>query len=96
MVEQRKRLGKVRSLEHGQHERSRGGTCFWLGKENRTLAEQPKVKVYGKKDKRIGDMLGIVRRQDGKCEQEEEGEQEKCRVPAADVAKKTLEERLEG
>ena len=28
-------------------------------KENRTLAEQPKVKVYGKKDKRIGDMLGI-------------------------------------
>ena len=28
-------------------------------KENRKLAEQPKVKVYGNKDKRIGDMLGI-------------------------------------
>ena len=29
-------------------------------KENRTLAEQPKVKVYGKKDKRIGDMLELA------------------------------------
>ena len=28
-------------------------------KENRKLAEQPKVKVYGNKDKKIGDMLGI-------------------------------------
>lgn len=28
-------------------------------KENRKLAEQPKVKVYGNKDKKIGTMLGI-------------------------------------
>ena len=65
-------------------------------KENRTLAEQPKVKVYGKKDKRIGDMLGIGAGKMANANKKKKENRKSVAVPAADVAKKTLEEKLDG
>ena len=65
-------------------------------KENRTLAEQPKVKVYGKKDKRIGDMLGIGAGKMANANKKKKENRKSVAVAAADVAKKTLEEKLDG
>ena len=65
-------------------------------KENRTLAEQPKVKVYGKKDKRIGDMLGIGAGKMANANKKKKENRKSVAAAAADVAKKTLEEKLDG
>lgn len=63
-------------------------------KENRKLAEQPKVKVYGNKDKRIGDMLGIGAGKTANANKKKKDSSKK--VAAAELAKKTLEEKLDG
>ena len=63
-------------------------------KENRKLAEQPKVKVYGNKDKRIGDMLGIGAGKTANANKKKKDNSKK--VAAAKLAKKTLEEKLDG
>ena len=65
-------------------------------KENRTLAEQPKVKVYGKKDKRIGDMLGIGAGKMANANKKKKENRKSVAAAAADVTKKTLEEKLDG